>query len=226
VNTIIVLLAIAASPPGADPADSPASTASPPPRTLHAIHQDMRTAFRDQVRARTDPERAAAIYRMTELYQEIRHHPNAELSPTLKEYKARLWSRLKLAQRDIELQIKRDLRNGTAADPSQLDVQQTQRAELLAASLAEHMDVVGSTLGGPSRLIAPPSTARGGGTVPDYGPALVALIERTIAPEFWDTHGGPGTIVYYKPLMVLVVRATSEVHHTIGGTLGGLRAAK
>jgi len=61
--------------------------------------------------------------------------------------------------------------------------------------------------------------------IPDYGPSLVALIERTIAPEFWDTNGGPGSIVYYQPLMCLVVRATSEIHHLIGGATGALRAA-
>jgi hypothetical protein len=66
----------------------------------------------------------------------------------------------------------------------------------------------------------------GGGTgPPDWGEALVELIERTIAPEFWDVHGGPGTIIYYRPLHVLVVRATSEVHGHVGGLLGAARDA-
>jgi hypothetical protein len=51
------------------------------------------------------------------------------------------------------------------------------------------------------------------------------LIERTICPEFWDVNGGPGTIYYYYPLRVIAVRATSEVHHRIGGTLTDLRDA-
>jgi hypothetical protein len=64
---------------------------------------------------------------------------------------------------------------------------------------------------------------RGGrGVRDDYGPLLVALIERTIAPEFWDVNGGPGTIVYYRPLRVLVVHATIDVHHRIGGVIGKL----
>ena len=53
--------------------------------------------------------------------------------------------------------------------------------------------------------------SRGGRAIPDYGPRLVALIERTIAPDSWDVHGGSGTIVYYRPLRVLVVQATSTV---------------
>ena len=53
--------------------------------------------------------------------------------------------------------------------------------------------------------------------MPDYGPALVNLIQKTIAPEFWDVNGGPGVIVYYPPLRLLVIRATSNIHYQIGG---------
>jgi hypothetical protein len=67
---------------------------------------------------------------------------------------------------------------------------------------------------------------RGGGPGPrDHGQALVDLIERTISPDIWDTNGGPASIVYFAPLKVLVVRATSEVHESVGGVLGGLRQA-
>jgi len=59
--------------------------------------------------------------------------------------------------------------------------------------------------------------------MPDYGPHLVALIQRTIAPEFWNVNGGPGIIVYYPPLRVLVVRATSQVHGQIQDLNGKLR---
>jgi hypothetical protein len=53
----------------------------------------------------------------------------------------------------------------------------------------------------------------------------VALIERTINPNFWEVVGGPGSIVYYAPLQCLVVRATAEVHENIGGSVGDVRAA-
>jgi hypothetical protein len=61
--------------------------------------------------------------------------------------------------------------------------------------------------------------------VGDWGPALVNLIERTIAPEKWGTVGGPFSIMYFAPLRVLVVRATAEVHNDVGRVVGGLRAA-
>lgn len=48
---------------------------------------------------------------------------------------------------------------------------------------------------------------------------LIALIQNTIAPASWDTNGGKGTIRYFSPLKVLVIRNTDEVHRQIGGTL-------
>ena len=69
--------------------------------------------------------------------------------------------------------------------------------------------------------------AFGGAAGPaDWGPDLVDLIERTINPAFWDVAGGPGTIVYYRPLHCLVVRATAEVHGNVGRLIGDLRAVK
>lgn len=88
-----------------------------------------------------------------------------------------------------------------------------QRAEEIRRQLAPASSRSGRPRGG-----------RGGGAaIPDYGPRLVALIERTIAPDFWDVHGGPGTIAYYRPLRVLVVRATDDVHGQVGGLIGALR---
>lgn len=63
----------------------------------------------------------------------------------------------------------------------------------------------------------------GGQGLPDNGQALVDLIKRTIAPTTWDDLGGLGTIYFYRPLRVLVIRQTGEVHEKIGGVMGGLR---
>src|SRR5207253_10728677 len=88
-------------------------------------------------------------------------------------------------------------------------------------SPAASLPLLDHAQGGPGSLLA-----FGGAPVPPgYGPDLVALIERTINPAFWDVNGGPGTIVYYAPLQCLVVRATAEVHGNIGGLVGGLRRA-
>jgi hypothetical protein len=57
----------------------------------------------------------------------------------------------------------------------------------------------------------------------DYGQDLVELIEATIAPGSWDSQGGPGTIRYFSPLRVIVVRQTGEVHEQLGDLLPQLR---
>lgn len=53
--------------------------------------------------------------------------------------------------------------------------------------------------------------------------ALIDLIQSTIAPESWQKNGGNGSIRYYAPLKVLVVRQTTEVHYQLRGTLDQLR---
>ena len=52
---------------------------------------------------------------------------------------------------------------------------------------------------------------------------LIDLIQKTVAPESWEVNGGRGTISYYSPQQVLVVRQTGEVHHALGGILEQLR---
>lgn len=66
-------------------------------------------------------------------------------------------------------------------------------------------------------------SARGGGVVRDHGETLVELIQNVISPDHWDVNGGPGSIVYYAPLKVLVVRASGDVHGHVGGLFDGLR---
>ena len=59
----------------------------------------------------------------------------------------------------------------------------------------------------------------------DYGNDLADLIQTVIAPDTWVRNGGQGSIYYYRPLRVLVIRQTGEVQERIGGTIDGLRRA-
>jgi hypothetical protein len=70
--------------------------------------------------------------------------------------------------------------------------------------------------------VSPDLTGRAGGLGEDQGDELVELIRATIAPESWDTAGGPGSIYYWRQWQVLVVRQTDEVHWLIGGLRGAL----
>ena len=191
------------------------------PRPFHEIHRDMRALLRAEATARTKPARAAAVYQLTQIYTEIRRDPRLDTSDTLKSYKARLWGRLTQVRDQIRKELSRQQRRRDRSAKSSDDDQ----LSAVARSLADALSLVGGSSGGPARLLSQVDGSFGGGAIPDYGPELVSLIQRTIVPEFWDVHGGPGTIVYYRPLMVLVVRATDDVHHRLGGVVRGVRRA-
>ncbi|MDA1053078.1 MAG: hypothetical protein O3C40_21710 [Planctomycetota bacterium] len=205
---------------GADAAESPASQdPTSQHRPYHEINRELRENLRREATARTKPERAAAIYQLTVIYSELKRDPRLFESETLMSYKNRLWGRLTKVKRDLQREFDRADEDVTA------DAKAAESVDELTAGLTDSLSLVGYSAGGPAHLLSQARGSGGGGAVPDYGPGLVALIERTIAPEFWDVAGGPGTIFYYAPLRVLVVRATSEVHHDLGGVLGGIRAA-
>jgi hypothetical protein len=193
------------------PAPAPAAEKRP----FHEIQKEMSALFKQEALTKDAAERAGIARRLCEMHTEIRLDPRHEYAEAMKGYRAQVWTRLKRIQTDLKNQLAR-LRKVKATEVGT-------DPELLAASdsLAASLNLLDSTLGGPTALLA-----RGGGSqIDDNGQELVDLIERTINPDFWDTNGGPGTIVYYQPLMCLVVTATGEMHGNLGGLLGGLRAA-
>jgi hypothetical protein len=67
--------------------------------------------------------------------------------------------------------------------------------------------------------------AAGGSAVEDHGEELVELIQQVIAPQSWDVNGGPGVALYFRPLRVLVIRQTAEIHGRLADVAGQLRRA-
>ncbi len=49
----------------------------------------------------------------------------------------------------------------------------------------------------------------------DYGPELVELIERTIAPGSWESQGGLGRIYYWRNGRALVISQTQDTHERL-----------
>jgi hypothetical protein len=89
-------------------------------------------------------------------------------------------------------------------------------------SASESYDSMGSMTGGPNQIFS----YAGGRFAPpwDYGEDLVNLITTVIDPNFWRRNGGPGSIHYYQPSLVLVVRASQQGSEEVGSLLEKLRA--
>lgn len=217
--TLALVLAVAAADPG-----SPAAAAVPAValRRYHEIERDMTEALRSEARAQTPEARADAVRKMCGVYRELVSDPRLETSDELKSYKAKLWSRMTRIKRELEQRVARQAAEAPGRAPNDAEAQAIQDA---AASLAAQMSYSNYTLGGPGYVLAHSGAAFGGGTVNDHAQELIDLIQRTITPNFWDVNGGPGSMFYYRPLMALVVRATSEAHGDVGGLLGALRRA-
>ncbi len=63
----------------------------------------------------------------------------------------------------------------------------------------------------------------GSGGVSSDVQELIQLIQTTVSPDSWTVNGGRGTMGFYAPQNLLVIRQTAEVHEEIGGALRQLR---
>lgn len=192
------------------------------PRRYHEIENNMSQALRAEAQAKTPEAQAAAVRKMCDLYGELTADPRLEASDVLKSYRAKLWSRMTRIKRELEQRLARQS-GGTSS--RMVSEAETQAIQDTAASLASQMSYSSYTLGGPSYVLAHSGAAFGGGAVNDHAQELIDLIQRTISPQSWDVNGGQGSMFYFRPLMALVVRATSEVHGDVGGLLEALRRA-
>jgi hypothetical protein len=193
----------------------PAEGENVPHRSLSAIQADLRKALRAEAISRRTGQNTPEVIRLVELYKEMAEHPKRDTSLVLKRMGLRLRSRLKELRDHIERETSRQDRNKNKNDES---------ADLTAPEdrvLAQQV-APGGAPGAGARPAAPAGAAVG--TI-DYGPELAELIQATVSPATWDINGGPGAIVYYAPLRVLVVSAPGEVHGGVADVLGQLRAA-
>lgn len=167
-----------------------------PDLTPQQVRDAVRLVLRREATAEGADQRAAAIRDLSKLYLAIARDDEMALASRLK-LKGKIYSRLMSIKQDLERDIRRH-----EDDPD---------AELPRYPVSESL--------------ADAQTARGGGVVRDYGETLVELIQNVVSPEHWDVNGGPGSIVYYSNLKVLVVRASGDVHGHVGGLFDGLRRA-
>ena len=158
------------------------------------VRDAVRLVLRREATAENADQRAAAIRDLSKLYVGIVRDTEMAEQSRLK-LKAKVYSRLMQVKEDLQRNIDRHHEDPDAKLP---------------------MFPVNESL-------SDKANARGGGTVRDYGETLVELIQNVISPEHWDVNGGPGSIVYYPNLKVLVVRASGDAHGRVGGLFDGLR---
>jgi hypothetical protein len=188
-------------------------------RGFHEFQQQISELLKREAQVKDHAARASAVRAMCDLHSEIVHDSRYATSDVLKEYRSRLWSRLTKVKAELKQQLARGKTNKESLDHLATLEAADSLSIAAADSVASSLSLLNQAQGGPGGLLA-----FGGGPGPaDWGPDLVDLIERTINPAFWDVVGGPGTIMYYRPLQCLVVRATAEVHGNIGGLIGDLR---
>jgi hypothetical protein len=216
-KAILLLLAVCGT-----PQDGANSTYAVEERPYHEIQAEISDLLKREAQAKNNATRAATVAEMCRLHREIVSDPRYLTSDVLKEYRTRLWSRLTRVKTEIKHQLARAGRQHRETLDDLATLEATDAASAVAAdSLASSLSLAGDLQGGPGQLFH----LGGAAGPPDWGPGLVDLIERTINPSFWDVNGGPGSIIYYRPLLCIVVRATAEVHGNISGAIGGLRAA-
>ena len=201
-------------------ADKPASSSNTAiERPFHEYQRELSDLLKRESQAKEPTGRATAVKSLCQLHVEIVHDSRYSTSDVLKEYRGQIWSRLNKVKQELKRQLARSKTNKEALDNLAVLEAADSLSAVAADSLATSLSLLEQSQNGPAGIMA-----FGGGAVgPDFGPDLIALIERTINPSFWDTVGGPGSIYYYRPLMCLVVRATAEVHEQIGGVVGDLR---
>jgi len=204
-------------PPAATPPVPPAEQTAPAPRTGFALRDAVRASLRRWARpSDEDAEQAAVAF--LRLYDELAK--DDELANSTREY---LKTKLRVRLLDLSEQISKRI-----ARQKRLAKNQPQRPDGLPTSvdlpegkgepLAQGVGVASFTSG-----FAQSGFGRAG--VDDYGPQLVELIQRTIAPSTWDINGGPGSIYYWRPGRAIVVRQMDAVHEDIGGLLRQLEEA-
>lgn len=171
-------------------------------RPFHEIEKNISQALLLESVATIPTQRETAVLKLTELYREIMTDRRILVSPTLNNYRVKLRARLLTILKSMEYAARHKTTNKYSDQTSSL-----------LNILQQHLNRSSTAMGGANRMLQG-KAAQG---VADYGPALVNLIKTTISPDFWDTNGGSGVIVYYPPLRLLVIRATSEIHYQIGG---------
>ncbi|MEM7314146.1 MAG: hypothetical protein AAF497_13445 [Planctomycetota bacterium] len=204
-----------------------------PERSVTRIRKDLKSVLIQEAKADIgSSSHVQLIGRLLALHCEAVSHSTFRDGFVLQQSRGLLQSRLVKVERRIRRDVKQNAIAKRTDQPEQIPA-----FNQLAITLAQQ---IGGPFG-PGAPFAPQQQPGAGGlggaglggglgvggatTLPDYGEELADLIRQVINPEFWNEVGGPGSVVYFAPRQVLVVRATGQVHERVAQLLLDLRAA-
>jgi hypothetical protein len=205
-STLYLAAVLLCAPPTTDAAESVSTD------VVVLSARELREVFREAVRTSYQGKPQEAVPKLVSSFKALER--DKKLSNVERaDLKNRLRSRMiamgdKIvdeARREMKKRQREEAKKGSAAGGDK------------AGSVAGGYAVGDSGTGGSTPLGA------AGGAGQDDSDELIELIRRTIRPESWDVNGGPGTIMYYRPALALVISQTEEVHWLIGGLSGALR---
>ena len=172
---------------------------------------DLRKQTRDLLKKEADAQdhrvQRSVAMSLCDLYIVLRSDPRYSESSMLRGDAAKLRKRLMRLARQTEAKLNR----ANVARPSDLKLKVDQAVAMTTGPTDSYQRTQVQLAAG------------GGGAVDDQGWQLVELIQRIIAPDFWQPQGGPGVVRYFAIKQALVIRATSEVHEQVRELLTALR---
>lgn len=207
------------------PASKQKDAAEPPSLTL--LIRETSALLKDEATAKSAAKKDAATAALCDMYVVLRRDQRYPTSTTLQGEAAKIRRRLlRVAKRRENELVRRGVERPStlASDVDAAIDAAIKRAEgdaserKTSASGVSSADASSAPVG---RSRSPQVGAAGGAL--DEGWRLVELIERVVAPDFWQSRGGPGAVHYFAMRKVLVVSATSDVHEQIKDLLRALR---
>ncbi len=223
-GTIVALLTLA---PAASPGDeSPtASAAVESPRTAQQLRDAVHDTLRREATAR-GAEKATAIRDLAALHREI-SASTALVEREQRELRTLVRSRLQRVSKRLQKQLAQAAKPpADGKQPRKLPAKDNGVLAQVGNNARQAPANVAVQNANP--LAAAAAGGAGGGdpfTAQTLANAqqLVDLIQETIAPSSWQANGGLGTIMYFAPSQVLVIRQTDDIHGQIGGAIRRLR---
>ena len=165
---------------------------------LTTLRRQTRDMLRQEAVLAKGDKKDDAVTALCDLYVLLRHDDRYESSEMLQQDASKIRRRLLTVAAKREGQLKRD----KITRPTSL-------TDEVESAIKDALNAPAGERGKLGKM------AFAGGGAFDNGWQLVELIERVVAPDFWDKQGGPGTIHYFAMRRVLVVRATTDVHEQI-----------